>query len=348
MTRTTDRLRAGCAILCLLGGCVLPDFEAGKLGELVPSGPVCGLSNRLPQSCDACIRSQCCGLAQACGEGTACGDDLLEPITPVADYSTDFDELLGCMQNHCATECKVHWGCVDQYSWPEAEGPVDQKVGVVDFASSNPVAGATVRACEASDPTLNCRSGTIARAVTDDAGQARLRNLPRDFDDLYRFEAPGFLPATARFSEPMYRLGGFSQFEMSPLDLAWFALTTGVHDTLNEPFPADAGHIIVRVQSCLPLRYLDTELRATGPEVRIEYDEIEGASGFFYSEPTGEVSTTRTETSVFGYGGAFNFPPHNIELRAIDTVSGSEVASGRVQVVTGGMGFLYLLPRSRK
>jgi len=180
MTRTTDRLRAGCAILCLLGGCVLPDFEAGKLGELVPSGPVCGLSNRLPQSCDACIRSQCCGLAQACGEGTACGDDLLEPITPVADYSTDFDELLGCMQNHCATECKVHWGCVDQYSWPEAEGPVDQKVGVVDFASSNPVAGATVRACEASDPTLNCRSGTIARAVTDDAGQARLRNLPRD------------------------------------------------------------------------------------------------------------------------------------------------------------------------
>jgi hypothetical protein len=343
-----DVLRAGCAIACVLGGCALPDFETARPGELLSSGPACGLSSELDESCDACIRSQCCELSEACAEGTACGEDLLEPITPIADYSTDFDELLGCMQNHCATECKVHWGCVDQYTWPEIEGPIDQGIGVVDFVSNDPVEGASVMVCDASDPTPNCRSGKVAMAVTDDAGEVRLRGLSQDLDNLYRFEAPDFLSATARFSEPMQRLAGFTQFEVRALDLAAFALATGVHTTLDEPFPANVGHIIVRVQSCLPLRYLETDLRATGPDVRIEYDEIEGASRFFYSEPTGEVSATRTDTSVFGYGGAFNFPQRNIELRAIDTLSGSEVASGRVQTVPGGMGFLYLLPRSRK
>jgi hypothetical protein len=348
MNRRPDDLRIACATACLLIGCALPDFDTLKVGELLLQGNACGLSSRLPASCDACIRAQCCELAEACGDGTACGEDLLEPITPVADYSTDFDEMLGCMQNHCATECKVHWGCVDDYTWPDLEGPIDQDVGVVDFVSSNPVEGATIIACSASDPTPTCRAGRIAKAVTDDDGEARLRGLSPDFDDLYRFEAPGFLPSTARFTEPMHRVAGFTQFELGALDLAAFALATGVHSTLVEPFPANVGHVIVRVQSCLPLRYLNTNLHATGPDVRIEFDAIDGASRFFYTEPSGEVSASRTETSSDGYGGAFNFPPHNIELRAIDTISGSEVASGRVQIVTGGIGFLYLLPRSRQ
>jgi hypothetical protein len=104
--------------------------------------------------------------------------------------------------------------------------------------------------------------------------------------------------------------------------------------------------MIVRVQSCLPIRYLDTPLRATAPNVEVVLDSHPGASPFFYTDEDGAVSVARDRTSSFGFGGVFNLPPYNVGVRAIDTISGSEVASGRGLVVEGGIAFVYLLPRS--
>jgi hypothetical protein len=133
---------------------------------------------------------------------------------------------------------------------------------------------------------------------------------------------------------------------MSAVDLAAFAVTTGVHQSFDESFEPGRGHMIVRVQNCLPVSYVDTPLRATAPNVRIEFPQTEGASRFFYTEDSGEVSVSREYTSEFGFGGAFNFPPYNIAVRAIDVDTEHEVASGRAQIVPGGVAFLYLLPRS--
>jgi hypothetical protein len=119
-----------------------------------------------------------------------------------------------------------------------------------------------------------------------------------------------------------------------------------VHRSVDEGFEPGRGHMIVRVQNCLPVFYLDTPLRATAPNVRIEFPQTKGASRFFYTEESGEVSVSREHTSDFGFGGAFNFPPLNIAVGAIDVDTEREVANGRAQIVPGGIAFLYLLPRS--
>jgi hypothetical protein len=330
---------------CWLVGCVLPSFERVGTGEAPLAGATCGLSERLPRACDGCIRERCCDLAAACGEGTECGADLLEPITPVAEFSAEFEPLLSCLQAECATECRVHWGCLDHYSWP-AEEPTDQEVKVIEFLSAKPIPDVDIKACNASDPTVSCRTGRAAEAVTDENGVAVLAQLPPTFDGVYRFAGSEYLPATARFTEPVHQVRGFQQFLLSDVDLAAFAITTGVHKTFDEAFEPDRGHMIVRVQNCLPVTYVDTPLRATAPNVRIEFPETEGASQFFYTEESGEVSVSREYTSIFGFGGAFNFPPYNIAVRAVDVDTEQEVASGRAQIVAGGIAFLYLLPRS--
>lgn len=333
--------------LCCAGllGCVLPSFEKVDVGEAPLSGETCGLSERLPRSCDACIRERCCDLATQCGLGTECGADLLEPITPVAEFSAEFEPLLGCLQAQCPSECQVHWGCVDNYAWT-AQAPTDQQVRTIEFLSAKPIPNVSIEACNASDPTVECRTGRAAEGVTDDSGVTVLAQLPPEFAGVYRFSGSDYLPATARFSEPVHQLSGFSQFLMSPIDLAAFAVTTGIHDSFDQNFEPGRGHMIIRVQNCLPVSYVDTPLRATAPNVRIEFPEIEGASRFFYTEDSGEVSVSREYTSLFGFGGAFNFPPFNIAVSAIDIETEREVANGRAQIVPGGIAFLYLLPRS--
>src|SRR5436305_596848 len=103
---STRRTLAAWSCVWSLCGCILPSFEVAHMqnapdggaagADAAPlAGEACGLSNKLHRDCDACIRENCCDLAKACAAGTACGDDLLKAITPVADFSTDFDPLLG-------------------------------------------------------------------------------------------------------------------------------------------------------------------------------------------------------------------------------------------------------------
>ena len=360
--RALPLLAGACAVSI---GCVLPEFEKVDADMRTDGGgpnvredgggelpSACGLSDRLPAACDMCIRENCCDRAEACGEGTACGEDLLEPITPLADFSKDFDPLLGCMQRFCNEACEVNWGCVDDYEWPAAEGRVDVPVTGVDFTSTQdnpiPIEGVTVRACEGIDP--RCSSGKRAEAVTDATGQATLEDLSAGFTGFYTFsggmsEFGAYLPLTVRWSEPVHRAAGFLQFALNDVAVAGLAMITQVEDD----FDPERGHLIVRIQGCLPLRYLNPiePPKAEAEHVKLSFEPAEGATRVFYTAPNGGVALSLEETTTDGVGGAFNVQPSNVTVTAVDTVSGEVVATGNVQVNAGSIGFMYLLPRAK-
>jgi hypothetical protein len=341
----------------LLAGCVLPSFERGEASDAGPSGadvdagpdpgPACGLSDELPDACDRCIRLNCCDLASACGEGTACGEDLLEPITPAADFSTDFDPLLGCMQRECNVECDVDFGCVDDYRWPTLSEPSTVPVKVIDFAAEPdlPLEDFTVKACQALDPS--CESGKVDEAQTDADGIAEL-TLPPGFSGFFEISGGDYVESTAQWSEPVHRASGFTHYMLRARDINALALVTGVHTRVDEPFEPGSGHLIFRVEGCLPLRYLAADERpiAEVSGVHVEFAPNDFGSDIFYTDGSGSVSLTLEETSADGVGGAFEVPARNLTVTATDVRSGRSIATGSVAVRPGALGFAYLAPRS--
>jgi len=365
--RAAAKLSFACALA--LSGCILPSYhqnppidagsskkktdagvEAGAAdaASARPKGPACGLSDKLAPACDACVRENCCDLATACAEGTACGADLLKPITPVADFSTDFDPLLGCMQGKCEQECKVNWGCVDAYHWPTPSDSLNVGITVIDFAAvpDKPLPDVKVQACNAIDPA--CGSGLIAEATTGKDGKVELA-VNSAFNGFFDFSGGGYVDSTVQWSEPIYRLGAFKHYQLTSDALAALAVIVGLHQSTSDAFKSDAGFLIFRVQGCLPLRYLaQPDLpRAEVGDVKVSFEPNDGASQIFYTEPSGAVSTTRDSTTSDAVGGSFVVPARNLTVHAMDTHSGKEVASGSVRVRPGAIGFMYLVPRSQ-
>ena len=318
-------------------GCLLPSFE--KVGsELEPMteqpdggpamGPVCGISDRLPESCDACIREHCCEEAKACDESTACGEDLLEAITPVADFSADFDPMLACMQRSCDAACDVSWGCVGNYRWPTPTAPYTVDITVVDFAADpdKPLKDVMVRACSGIDPT--CMRGLIDDDTTGADGKVSL-TLPEAFEGFFTFEGGGYLPTTVQWSEPVSRVLDWKHYQLDAVSLRGLAVVTGVHQTAQEEFDPAVGHLIFRVQSCAPLRYLvnDELPLADAANVVIEIEPDDGASDVFYTSDTGGVSIALKATSSAGVGGAFNVPARNLNVTATNAEDGKSERS---------------------
>jgi hypothetical protein len=339
-------------------GCVLPSFERGEAvdtgGDVdagrdagPDAGPACGLSAELPDACDVCIRLHCCELAEQCGAGTACGEDLLEPITPAADFSTDFDPLLGCMQRDCNDECEVDLGCVDDYRWPTLGAETTIPVRVVDFAAEPdlPLVDFTVKACQAVDAA--CDSGMVDESQTDAEGIAEL-TLPPSFTGYFDVTGGEYIDSIAQWSEPVHRVGGFTHYMLRPTDIDALAVITGVHATVGEPFAAGTGHLIFRVQGCLPLRYLGTDERphAELGGLRVDFEPNDFESAIFYTDTSGAVSLTLEESSFDGVGGAFEVPARNLTVTATDVRSGRQIATGNVRVRAGAIGLTYLAPRS--
>jgi hypothetical protein len=365
------KLLLACALPLLLAACVLPEFDKISAAPEDGGGPpdarkepglskegACGLSNQLPTACDACIREKCCAEAMACGEGTACGEDLLEPITPLADFSEDFDPLLACMQKSCDAACEVNWGCVDNYSWPAAKAPVDIELKVIDFAGEddNPrdaIAGVKVQACDAVDPS--CTSGLKAEGVTDDAGMVTLSGLAPNFSGFYTFSGGStrynsdYVPGVVQWNEPIHRAGGFTQYQVTETAVGALAVFAGVHEKTDDPFDPGLGFLIVRIQGCLPMRYLNRTERPISEvdNVRLSFSPSDGATRIFYTSTSGSVAVSLDKTTTDGVGGAFNITPASVTVTAVDTLTDREVASGNVQVNAGGIGFMFLLPRAR-
>jgi hypothetical protein len=349
-------MRAIIVCLAAIGaaGCVLPSYDehgANKTGaddaKSMLQGAACGLSNKLPTTCDACIRKHCCDLAKDCGSGTECGKDLLEPITPVAEFSTEFDPLLACMQDHCDEACEVSWGCVDDYKWPVPKQDLDVVVTVVDFAAvpDKPLADVDVQACEAVDAA--CQSGKVTSAKTGKDGKVELK-LPHEFDGFFSFSGAGYTDSTVQWTEPAYRVSGFKQLQLQPEALAELAVIVHEHKKVDEPFDPDAGHLIFRAQNCLPMRYLEAQDSPRGQAAGVEvmFEPNDGASQIFYTQPNGGVSITLEATTSDGVGGAFDVPATNVDVHAVDAHSGKEVAGGSVRVRAGAIGYAYLVPRA--
>ncbi len=341
-------------VLLCTSGCVLPSFQkvgagGGAQDAGAKSGATCGLADQLAPSCTACINQQCCELAKPCGAGTACGADLLKPITPVTQVSTDFDQLLGCMQRQCDTACNVRWGCVGKYAWPVPTSDYSFGVNVIDFAAEPklPLPGVTVDACQSIDPT--CQNGRIAHGVTDAAGSVRL-SVPPGFDGFFSFSGAGYTPSTTQWTDPIYRVSDFTQYQLNDLSLAGLAVVAGVHSSIDQPFDPNLGHLIFRVQSCLPVRYLDNPglPYAEAEDVRVSVSPNPGGSQVVYTDKSGNLTIDLEATTSRGVGGAFSLPARNLSVSAVDTQSGLEVATGTVVVRAGSIAFMYMLPKSTR
>ena len=338
----------------LATGCVLPSFERAEAGDAGPAdvdsgpdpGPACGLSAELPDDCDRCVRLNCCELAEECGEGTACGDDLLEPVNPAADFSTDFDPLLGCMQRECNDACDVDFGCIGDYQWPTPTEDLEVPVRVVDYAAEPdmPLVDFDVKACQGVDPA--CDSGLVDEAQTDADGIAEL-TVPPGFLGHFRVSGGEYADSIAQWSEPVQRVGGFTHYMLRPQDVQALAVVTGVHASFDEPFAPDTGHLIFRVQGCLPLRYLDGDRpNAEVSGARVDFAPNDLGADVFYTDDTGSVSLTLEATTSDGLGGVFEAPARNVTVTATDVNSGREIATASVRVKMGGIGLVYLAPRS--
>jgi hypothetical protein len=349
-----SRIQCLCALLLCASACVLPSFEkVGSTdgGKSAPplAGKACGLSDQLTRNCDSCIRKNCCDLATACGKGTACGKDLLKPITPNSDPSQDFEPLLDCMQQSCDEACGVSWGCLDNYSWPVPKSAYDIPVRVIDFAAAPemPLPGVTVDACQSIDP--GCESGKARSAISDENGEVTL-NVATIFDGYFEFSGGGYASTTLQWSEPVYRVGGFTQPLLNDSAIQALAIITGVHTSGDQPFDPNVGHMIFHVQSCLPSKYLEHEgpPHAEAADVAVSFDPSDGASMIFYTDKSGNVSLPQRATSTNGYGGAFNLPARAVTVTARDATSDRVLATGTIVIRPGTLGFMNLLPTSKR
>ena len=353
------RRAATIPLMCLLasGGCLLPSFEKVEEEPAPDAGPeqaplpgqACGLSDQLPRSCDACIREECCELAEACPEGSACGKDLLKDLHPAQTVSEEFDPLLACLQGKCDAQCEINWGCVDSYSVPAAKESSSFEVTLVDFASNSlTVDEVTVKACRGVDP--GCTSGKVSEGVSVD-GKVTL-DVPSDFDGYFSFDGGDlggipYVSSTAQWSEPIFRLTDWKHFLISEGSLRALALVTEHHSSEDDAFDPSRGHLIFRIQGCLPMRFLGTPVlpRAEVADIQVVAAPSDGASKLFYTENAGNVSLTLEQTSNDGVGGGFDFPARNVSVTA-KRADGREVARGSVRLKAGAIGYVYLRPNS--
>lgn len=339
-----------CMSLCL-AACVLPSFD--KVGKSkvdddadggAMSGQACGRSAELAPKCDRCIQKNCCDAARACGKGTDCGDDMLAKITPAAQFSSEYEPLLACLQEKCDEECGVSWGCLDDYDIAEASDEYEVPVQIIDFAAvpTRTLPDVTTDACRALDP--GCNSGRIARGVSDESGGVVL-SLPASFDGFFQFSGGGYASATAQWSEPVFR-SGFVQSLLTQEDIARFAVATGVHKDLSETFDPELGHIIFRTHNCLPISYFHRSKppHAEAADIQVMIEPAEGSSPVFYTDKLGSVAPELEATSATGIGGAFNFPGRNRTVTAFDAKTGRQIAKVTAVVRPQALAFVYLMP----
>lgn len=336
----------------LLGGCLLPSFEAVEGAESNHTAIMaCGVPDKLGASCGSCIAASCCDEAQTCNGDATCRADMTALISPMAEFSDAFEPLLECMQENCDSQCNVTWGCLDRYRIPAPDGPTyPVTVQLVDFADPRvPVRDVDVEACNG----VSCDTGSRAK-VAGASGEAVL-DLPSGFDGYFAFtggsrEGEPYVPATVKWSAPIYRHYPFAHFMMRETDLLRLAEYSQYHVDQPEPFRSGRAHLVVRVQGCLPHRYLNNEggLSAEAAGIRISAASVAGASQFFYTAGrNGAPDPSLTATTVDGIAGAFDMPTGNIRVFAHRVDTDEEVSSVAIPLFADELGYAFLLPRPR-
>lgn len=345
----------GLSVCCALGltACLLPSYEAIDAEPETTVTAACGDLSTLSTSCGNCIASQCCSEASTCSGDADCADHMAALITPLQSIHQDFEPLLQCMSTLCEQACNVTWGCLDRYSFSAPADTYDRTVLLSDFANESPVDDVSVRACQGVSP--DCSSGLQAEAISTN-GVTTLANLAPNFQGYFSFSGGSrdqepYVDATVQWSEPVYRHADFTHFMLRESDLRSLAQLTGYHSTADEPFAADRGHLIVRVQGCLPFGYLNNPNtpRAEAANVVISASPNDGASRFYYTDlrTGGMIDTNLDATTKDGVAGAFELPAGLVTVVARRSDNGAEVARAGVRVEAGKLSYVYLLPRGR-
>lgn len=340
-----------------MGGCLLPAIEAeDKSADDLRNGQnpppdACGLSYMLADACDSCIRKSCCALAEDCDEGTECGADFMKQVAPTEDFSESFDPLLACMMDNCDAPCELSWGCVDNYRMPTDDNEVSFKVNTIDYAVESGIPQVEVRACEGVDPS--CNSGEQDRDTSDAVGMAELK-VPGDFRGYFRFSGAQsdfeYTDATVQWSEPIFRLTDWEHFMITQSGLKGLALLSEYHESVDEEFAQDRGHLIVRIQNCLPVEYLNSNrtVSAEAPNIVFEAMPSVGSSPLYYTNADSFLTRSLTATTIDGVAGAFELPVANVEVVATLENSGQEVARTTIPIRAQQTSFAYLLPRAKR
>jgi hypothetical protein len=359
-------MTAGRAFTCTCGlawvalaalGCSMPDFAKVDSNTLAdsgvpaaedggPDGPLaCQVDLNLGAACKACVAEHCCEQASACADG-ACGPDIRLPISPATRVTEAFDSLMECMQAECdgPDSCDVSWGCVDRYRLPQLEQDHRFEMRVFNFADPDETGlpGVNVRLCEASDPSC-MSSDFMSEAQTDDQGIASFVAEP-GFSGYFVLNGGGPVPGVLLWNVPVYTIvDRFEHQAFPPGAVDALAVVTRLHSEAGQPFAPNTGHLIMRVQTCLPLRYLD-HVNARAKDVRLTFTPNQGASRVYYVNDLGTVDLQLDATSARGYAGAFEVPVTNVRVTATLARTGKQVATGVIPVRDGSIGYMYLMP----
>jgi hypothetical protein len=327
---------------------VSPDAAVDSAGP-APTN-VCQSGLELPRACGACVAQHCCEQASACKDG-ACGSDIDWPLSPLAEVSDNFDALARCMQEYCDSEdtCDVSWGCVGKYRWPALREEHPFNMRMFNFADANEtgLAGVTVKLCEASDPTCSEDSGFVSMGRTDSAGNADFI-APRGFNGYFLHEGGAAMPGVISWNRPVYNVvDGFTHQAFLPSSVSGLAVQLRLHSKVEDPFDPERGHLIIRIQSCLPLRYLDTiDPGGRAKDVKFTFGPSQGATRIYYVNDQATVDLNQDRTSIRGYAGAFEVTATNVSVTAEHAVTGKQVATGVVSIRAGSIGYMYLMPNA--
>jgi hypothetical protein len=342
--------------------CALPDFDKVEQASPKPARTPdsgmpaemlkCPVDLPLGRDCRKCIAENCCEQAAACA-GDACGENISLPITPLTQVTPEFDALAGCMLEHCDTEdtCDVRWGCVDNYSWPALKRDHTFSMRVFNYADPREVGlpNVKVRLCESSDPLCTDDGGYVTTGTTDSSGSVDF-TVPKGFNGYFQLSGGAPVPATVQWSQPAYDvIDSFSHQALAPNAVAGLAVTVGLHKKLDEPFEPNTGHLIARMQNCLPLRYLDVEDPARAGRARdvvFRFTPDSGATRIYYINDMATLDSALDRTSWRGYAGAFQVPATNVTVTATHAVTGKPLASGTLTIRDGTIGFMYLVPNT--
>jgi hypothetical protein len=175
--------------------------------------------------------------------------------------------------------------------------------------------------------------------------------VPKGFNGYFQLSGGSPVPATVQWSQPAYDVvDSFSHQALAPSAVAGLALKAGVHSRLEEPFEPNTGHLIARMQNCLPLRYLDSQdpsRAGRARDVTFRFTPDTGATRMFYVNDMATLDTALDRTTWRGYAGAFEVPPTNVTVTATHAVTGKPLASGTLTIRDGTIGFMYLVPSPR-
>ncbi len=303
-------------------------FEAAEAAA--PEGGVCPLvgvtligpqTPNLTGECTACLGATCCSEAVACSKNTDCAaltkclaacPSLDSPCAAACDAAhtsgqTAGGALLGCVLARCDVSCQSY-SCIGSVTWPAPKSPtVTFTFTPVDFSTSKPIVGATVKVCAASDPacanpsatyTTDANGSATVTAPSSAAGIAGYLEVSAA-SSVTTLEFLASPTGNASLSAPGAVVGGAVLSTT-----AWAALAKAAAVT---PDPT-RGYLAFIADDC-------AGYAASGVSVAVSTADASTKTAYLKA---GLPSTAVTSTDATGEGAVVNVPPGPATLTATD------------------------------